>query len=207
MPVGRQRIELTDLRDDWKEHMFHLSSKGASISELAESIGVSRDTFYTLIKRLEEFKLVVENCNKLRVGKRRIPTLSKHIDQLEKRRKVRDCKKEYKSNAVACSMRSMLGYHLRKNGMSKMNKKTFEILGYTTGELKSHLSKLFTKGMSFDNYGDWHVDHITPVSWFDLTNKDEFNKCWSLSNLKPMWAQENISKGNRYSEAQELNRS
>lgn len=73
-------------------------------------------------------------------------------------------------------------------------------LPYTTDQLKSHLEKQFSKGMTWENYGEWHVDHILPVSSFDFSGNpecDEFLACWSLTNLRPMWASENISKHNK----------
>jgi hypothetical protein len=63
-----------------------------------------------------------------------------------------------------------------------------------------HLEKQFTEGMTWDNYGQWHVDHIRPMSSFNFTSLDdpEFKECWDLSNLQPLWETENLSKGSRY---------
>jgi hypothetical protein len=49
--------------------------------------------------------------------------------------------------------------------------------------------------MSWDNYGSWHIDHIMPLSSAQTT--EEFNKLCHYSNLQPLWAHENLSKGNR----------
>jgi hypothetical protein len=70
------------------------------------------------------------------------------------------------------------------------------LVGYTLAELKSHLEKQFTEGMSWENYGEWHIDHIIPISAHNFkTEKDiDFKKCWALSNLRPLWARENIIK-------------
>jgi len=67
-------------------------------------------------------------------------------------------------------------------------------------DLKQHLESQFTDGMTWDNYGEWHIDHIKPVSWFNFTSYEdrEFKQCWSLDNLQPLWAKDNLSKGNRY---------
>ena len=79
-------------------------------------------------------------------------------------------------------------------------KRTQEIIGCSFQELKLHLESQFTEGMSWENYGyyGWHVDHKKPLSWFDLTNPDEVDKANHYSNLQPMWAEENLSKGNRF---------
>ncbi|MCK5613544.1 hypothetical protein KAR91_67360 [Candidatus Pacearchaeota archaeon] len=82
--------------------------------------------------------------------------------------------------------------------------KYYDVLGYTTDDLLSHLESLFADGMSWENQGKWHIDHRTPKSWFNLLNADgsinykEVRECWSLKNLQPLWAVDNIAKGNRY---------
>lgn len=50
--------------------------------------------------------------------------------------------------------------------------------------------------MSWDNMGmkGWHVDHKTPISWFDLSKEDEFKKGFHYSNLQPLWAMDNFKK-------------
>jgi hypothetical protein len=64
----------------------------------------------------------------------------------------------------------------------------------------NHLEKQFTKGMTWDNYGEWHVDHIRPMSSFNFTSVDdpEFKECWALCNLQPLWELDNLSKGSEY---------
>jgi len=65
-----------------------------------------------------------------------------------------------------------------------------------------HLESLFEEGMTWENYGKWHIDHRIPKSWFNFEtiNDPEFIKCWDLKNLKPMWGDENIAKGNKFSD-------
>ena len=52
--------------------------------------------------------------------------------------------------------------------------------------------------MTWDNYGDWHVDHIRPCCSFDLTKIEEQNICFHYTNLQPLWAEENFKKNGRY---------
>lgn len=80
--------------------------------------------------------------------------------------------------------------------------KLFSRLGYSSAELARHLELMFKDGMSWGNYGDWHVDHIKPCASFDLTVSSEFDECWSLNNLQPLWAEENLRKGSRYASAE-----
>jgi hypothetical protein len=75
------------------------------------------------------------------------------------------------------------------------------LVGYTIEDLIQHITKLLTNGMNLQNYGSyWHIDHITPKSWFkyQTTTDPQFKECWSLSNLQPMLATENMRKRNCY---------
>ena len=70
------------------------------------------------------------------------------------------------------------------------------LTGYTRADLVRHLEKQFTEGMSWDNYGEWQIDHRVPISVFNFTSPEheDFKRCWALKNLQPMWASENKSK-------------
>lgn len=70
------------------------------------------------------------------------------------------------------------------------------LVGYTISDLKQHLESQFQPGMSWNNYGEWHIDHIRPVSSFHFTNTEShnFKDCWALSNLQPLWARDNWNK-------------
>lgn len=69
-------------------------------------------------------------------------------------------------------------------------------VGYTTAELREYLQRRFEPGMSWGNYGKWHIDHIRPIGSFDFSTyqDDDFKRCWSLSNLQPLWARDNWTK-------------
>ena len=75
---------------------------------------------------------------------------------------------------------------------------TLKLIGCTPKELKSHIQSLFQDGMSWDNYGLWHIDHIMPCASFDLVKEEQQRKCFHHSNLQPLWAEDNLSKGDRY---------
>lgn len=61
----------------------------------------------------------------------------------------------------------------------------------------AHLESKFVEGMTWENRSEWHIDHIRPIASFNYATPDdpEFKQCWSLSNLQPLWAKENMSKG------------
>jgi len=79
---------------------------------------------------------------------------------------------------------------------NKNGKHWEDLVGYTLNDLKAHLEKQFTDGMNWNNYGEWHIDHIIPLSAFNFTKPKHigFRKAWTLENLQPLWAEENLSK-------------
>ena len=90
-----------------------------------------------------------------------------------------------------------MAIYIALKGLRK-RKSTFDILGYSREQLVSHLEKQFISGMSWENYGDWHIDHIIPLSQFCFytANDEAFKHAWHLSNLRPLWAKDNIHKKN-----------
>lgn len=70
-------------------------------------------------------------------------------------------------------------------------------LGCTLTEFVQHLEQQFTLGMSWDNYGDWHVDHKKPLISFDLTDAEQCRAACHYTNLQPLWAADNLKKGGR----------
>ena len=89
-------------------------------------------------------------------------------------------------------MRDML-----RRTLNEKTSRTADHLGYAAADLKIHLERQFIKGMSWDNYGEWHIDHITPVSWFIEQGETDPAVINCLSNLRPIWAKDNLSKGDR----------
>lgn len=70
-------------------------------------------------------------------------------------------------------------------------------LGCSIPHLIKHLEDQFTEGMSWDNWGEWHIDHIIPLVQFDLSNRDDLLRACHYTNLQPLWAKDNLSKGGR----------
>lgn len=70
------------------------------------------------------------------------------------------------------------------------------ILGCSTDFFIQYISNKFTEGMTLDNHGEWHIDHITPVS-IAKTEEDLIKLC-HYTNLQPLWAVDNLKKGNKY---------
>lgn len=94
---------------------------------------------------------------------------------------------------------TVMQHHLKGR---KGGKRWEDLAGYTIKDLTVHLESLFLDGMSWGNYGKWHVDHIIPASIFNFSShKDvDFKRCWALDNLQPLWATDNSSKKDKIKE-------
>lgn len=72
---------------------------------------------------------------------------------------------------------------------------SLELLGCSEQEFKRHIENQFELGMTWENYGRWHLDHIKPCAAFDLTTERGQKECFNFSNYRPMWSLDNIRKG------------
>lgn len=124
-------------------------------------------------------------------------------ENLTKRRQWQSewSKHQYRTNPhrkLRMSMSNAINRSLRYNQGNKNGNSWMELVNYTIDELKQHLENQFTEGMSWEKFlnGEIHIDHIRPVSSFDITSIDckDFQECWSLENLQPLWAEDNLKK-------------
>lgn len=84
---------------------------------------------------------------------------------------------------------------------------TIELIGCSIPALKAHLESQFVEGvMSWDNYGPngWHIDHIRPCASFDLLDPDQQRQCFHYSNLRPLLAIDNLTKGAKWAPTENL---
>jgi hypothetical protein len=162
----------------------------------------------------------LQNSNKIRnrvkkdyLDKRKDILMSKKTYYQKNKEKLIDYAKQYRENNREKRNQYEINRkktdiifrlkHLVRNrilkflNLKKINKKhkTFEIIGCTPQELKIHLEQKFIDGMSWENQGKWHIDHIIPLS--SATNEEELYKLCYFTNLQPMWATDNIKKGNK----------
>ena len=98
------------------------------------------------------------------------------------------------SNRIGCAM-------WRSLRQKKAARRWEDLVGYTAGDLKTHLESLFAEGMTWKllMQGKIHIDHIMPVSRFkyEYPEDPEFKICWGLSNLQPLWAADNLKKNDK----------
>jgi len=120
---------------------------------------------------------------------------------LEKKIKDRPKKVKYMLDRLKNDPEFKLLTMLRKRILNvikgKKHYKSIDLLGCTVLNARVHLEKQFKEGMTWGNHGTrgWHIDHIIPCSSFDLTDPEQQKKCFHYTNLQPLWAKENMSKG------------
>lgn len=117
------------------------------------------------------------------------PRLKVKIEQPYEQTIYRSAKEKINKNLSSAIADSLRG--------AKHGRHWEELVGFTLKKLMLHLEAKFKDDMSWDNYGEWHIDHIIPKSRFHFESSDdpEFRVCWGLANLQPLWAKDNISKG------------
>lgn len=96
-------------------------------------------------------------------------------------------------------LRLKMANSINKALKGRKNRASWEsLVGYTLDDLIRHLESQFQPGMTWENRGrgGWEIDHIIPISVFNISSSEDvdFKKCWSLKNLRPLWAAENLNK-------------
>ena len=134
-----------------------------------------------LLARCKEYTKRPEIIIKRRANKRRY----------EKERKARDPKFK-----LACALRGRLNIAIRNK---QKTGSAVEDLGCSVDFLKFYIESKFQPGMTWENHSrkGWHIDHIIPLDFFNLENREEFLKACHYTNLQPLWAMDNHKKSNK----------
>lgn len=112
------------------------------------------------------------------------------------REKARQYREERPAFRLMQAIRSRIRNAIKSKGGFK-GQKTLEMIGCSADHLKAWLTFFFQPGMSWENYGEWHIDHVRPCAHFDLTNPDQQKECFNYTNLQPLWGKDNLKKGAR----------
>jgi len=173
-------------------------------------------------EKLKEYQKEYELNNKEKIKERQKEYYLKNKEKLKEyneeyysnnKEKLKEYKKEYRLNnkdkrneyykqrrktdplfKLSGNISSLIRISIKNQGYSKRSK-TYKILGCTFEEFKIHLDKQFTKGMTWENQGEWHLDHIYPVSLAE--DEDHLIKLNHYTNFQPLWAIDNLVKGNK----------
>lgn len=142
----------------------------------------------------EHWKKTCKKCRHLIAKEHRKKT--GYIKHYVKQRRETDL--NYKiSQALRCRV-----YQAIKNTGTFKRSSLRKLLGCDISDVRLHIEKQFSEGMTWENHGrigsdcvnKWHIDHIIPVSAFDLTKEGEQEKCFHYTNLQPLWEKDNLEK-------------
>jgi hypothetical protein len=142
----------------------------------------------TEAKNPEKYRMINLICN--RRWKKNNPEKAKEISR-------KSCIKRRKDPQVKLHARITSSINRSLHG-NKQGRSWESLVGYTCLDLRCHLERLFLPGMTWEGMREWHVDHKRPVSSFKFSSPEDedFKLCWCLDNLQPLWALDNIKKGN-----------
>lgn len=130
--------------------------------------------------------------NRVKVQKQKRLWLEKNRDLINK--KERNKRKTNCAYKIKKNLRRRVNQVITRNNKSDS---TLNLLGCSVYELIQYLEKQFVHGMSWENYGEWHIDHIKPCAGFDLTKKKQQKICFHYTNLQPLWGIDNIRKSDK----------
>jgi hypothetical protein len=163
---------------------------------------MTKEQEYQKEYRLKNKEKISEFSKKyVELNKEKIANYKKEY-YLKNKEKISKYRNEWRNNKakndylfkLTNNTRTIIKQSFRRNGYSKKSR-TYQILGCTFEEFKQHLEKQFTDGMNWENQGEWHLDHIYPVSL--AKDEEELIKLNHYTNFQPMWALDNIKKSNK----------
>jgi hypothetical protein len=181
------------IREDSRK--YHQENKKRILEYQKDYYKIKSDKIKEYQKRYNEL-----NADKVRIrSKRYTDSVKNRRNAYERERRKKDLGHRFLFNA-----RARISTVIKRGNGSK-SIKTKELLGCSIPHLKKHLEKQFTKGMTWENYGDWHIDHIIPCASFDLTDPIQQRQCFHFTNLQPLWAEENLRKSDRIVSPTQMN--
>jgi hypothetical protein len=134
-------------------------------------------------------------------GQSRFKNEQERIQHINKSKRINYHKKT-KKDKIADSVRTLIRNSIQRKKPRRKLSKTKTLLGCDINFFIEYIEKLFTKNMHWNNYGNghgkWNIDHKKPLSLFDLSLLKEQKLAFHFTNCQPMWAIDNIKKGNKY---------
>lgn len=127
--------------------------------------------------------------------------VTRNVEKVRERnrlRKRRDYEDPIRKLVLRIRVRVYRALRWSKTRVFKSNS-TMGLVGITKDGLLKHIESQFLPGMNWENMGDWHLDHIKPCASFDLSDPEQQKLCFHYTNLQPLWASDNLSKGPKLS--------
>lgn len=193
------RLVNNNLNLERADNVARLRSQGFSISRIAKELGVTESAVQHYFQKLNLPKLGKRVYSAAELEKRRLAK-NKRLAEWRKRHKVKNANKRIERRnadpvfAIKDRVRAVTRYAFKRKGWGK-GTQTHNLLGCDWLELKARIESLFTTGMRWDNMGEWHIDHKIPLA--SASTVEELRALCRFTNLQPLWARENLSKGAR----------
>jgi len=187
-----KRLEYSRLYYLNNKESFKINSNTYRIKNKETIAKRTKFWYFKNLKTIAAYKHKWYLKNKLRILKMRKIYESEHKNEINK----------YNQNRRKININYRIAHNLRNRvlkvlkGINK-SESTINLIGCSINLLKLHLQSKFRPGMSFKNYGKWHIDHIRPCASFDLSKPAEQKKCFHYTNLQPLWAKDNREKGDK----------
>ena len=144
-----------------------------------------------------------DKIKKYREDNKESIALQKKIWKENNREKINKIRREWKANKKATDPLFKMKENLRRRTLKAFKTKgwiksggTETLLQGKYNEVFNHIESLFTEGMTWDNQGQWHIDHITPLA--SAKTQEEIIELFNYKNLQPLWAIDNILKSDKY---------
>jgi hypothetical protein len=158
-------------------------------------------------EKIADIKRIYNKKNFKEISKKKKVYRSENKEKLRAASKIWRDKNKYSINKnyrdrrnsdplfkMTCNIRSRTSESFHLSGLKKTSA-TKDMLGCSFEFMRDHLAAQFTEGMTLENYGDWHIDHITPLS--SAKNEKELISLAHYTNLQPLWAEDNLKKGDK----------
>jgi hypothetical protein len=195
-----EKMKNEDFREKLKQKRIRYNEKNKEkIEKNKERLAQERREHYKLNK--DE---ILKKANKRRQSEK-YKIKSKEYQQKNKEKSRKRYNENYNKNKYRYAWRAVLKRTFSYFNTKKYDK-TINILGYSAEEFKTNIESKFTIGMNWENYGEWHIDHIRSIATFESTDLPSVVN--ALSNLRPMWAtsrivdgifyEGNLNKGKKY---------
>ena len=147
--------------------------------------------------KTEDFKK--KRKNYIQKNKDRIQMwMQEYYQRPETKRRVNEYVKRKKATDPQYAIRARMTCRIRcamKRVRAKKTEKTVDLVGCSYDFLKKHIESKFKIGMSWDKPNSFHIDHIKPLSSFDLTDPKQLKSACHWTNLQPLTPIDNIKKG------------
>ena len=197
---GRKKCSLCNFFKDPTQY------EKSSLASCKTCLKERRKKNYDPKKRAEYYSKITEEQKEAR----RVYARNKRNEDPEKaNQRVKDWRKRnpnYRKNRL----KNDLNYRITDNLRGRVYKAvkghvksdtTKNLLGCPIKEFREYLETMFVGNMSWENYGEWHIDHIKPCALFDMTKEEQQRECFHYTNLQPLWAVDNLTKGKNYEES------